>query len=87
MFISTKNLLIYVEVYFRLLSTTLYSHKIGGSKMEKSKKLFLITISLVFLFSFLGPSFSYAENQEEISPEQLESLTSIDGTILVDRLH
>ncbi|MGN8232074.1 hypothetical protein ACTHAL_003518 [Priestia flexa] len=56
--------------------------------MEKSKKLFLITISLVFLFSFLGPSFSYAENQEEISPEQLESLTSIDGTILdlIDRL-
>lgn len=88
MFISTKNLLIYVEVYFGLLSTTLYSHKIEGSKMEKSKKLFLITISLVFLFSFLGPSFSYAENQEEISPEQLESLTSIDGTILdlIDRL-
>lgn len=88
MFIPTKNLLIYVKVYFGLLSTTLYSHKIGGSKMEKSKKLFLITISLVFLFSFLGPSFSYAENQEEISPEQLESLTSIDGTILdlIDRL-
>lgn len=40
MFISTKNLLIYVEVYFRLLSTTLYSHKIEEVKWKSLKNYF-----------------------------------------------
>ncbi|TDL31938.1 hypothetical protein E2R51_12020 [Jeotgalibacillus sp. S-D1] len=56
--------------------------------MKNGKKIILITISLVFYFSFLGPSFSYAEENKDTSRNNLEGLESVDGNVLdlIDQL-